>query len=182
MIIWLNGAFGAGKSTAAERLCQLLPDAYVYDPEQVGYFLWDIFPADLKRRDNFQHLPLWREFNYKILKHISENYNGVIVTPMTVYIRAYYDEIIGKLLADGVEVKNFILTASRQTLVGRLARRGDDGGWGAQHIDQCLSAFAHDIPGHPIDTENKSIDGICHEIINAAGTMTDNNEQIADNK
>ena len=40
MIIWLNGGFGAGKTTLAEELGSRLPCALVYDPEDVGAMLW----------------------------------------------------------------------------------------------------------------------------------------------
>ena len=32
MIIWLNGAFGAGKTQTAWELRRRMADAYVYDP------------------------------------------------------------------------------------------------------------------------------------------------------
>ena len=40
MIIWINGGFGAGKTTLAEELHRRLPDTIVYDPEDVGLMLW----------------------------------------------------------------------------------------------------------------------------------------------
>jgi hypothetical protein len=39
MIIWINGAFGGGKTTLAEELHRRLPDALPFDPEYVGYIL-----------------------------------------------------------------------------------------------------------------------------------------------
>ncbi len=36
MIIWINGAFGAGKTALAEELHRRLPDAVLYNPEDVG--------------------------------------------------------------------------------------------------------------------------------------------------
>ncbi|MGH2233506.1 adenylyl-sulfate kinase, partial [Enterococcus faecalis] len=36
MIIWLNGAFGAGKTTIADELQQKLLNAIIYDPEIIG--------------------------------------------------------------------------------------------------------------------------------------------------
>jgi len=48
MIIWLNGAFGIGKSTIAELLHSKIEISHKYDPEQVGYFLWDSFPTEMK--------------------------------------------------------------------------------------------------------------------------------------
>jgi uridine kinase len=57
LIIWLNGAFGAGKTTAAFELCRRLPDSFVYDPENVGFF-------PKKPQANFQlifsYLGKWR--------------------------------------------------------------------------------------------------------------------------
>ena len=40
VIIWINGGFGAGKTTLAEELHRRLPDAVVYNPEDVGIMLW----------------------------------------------------------------------------------------------------------------------------------------------
>ncbi len=39
MIIWLNGTFGAGKTTVASRLLELASGFRVFDPEFVGYLL-----------------------------------------------------------------------------------------------------------------------------------------------
>ncbi len=39
MIVWLNGTFGAGKTTTAAELQTLMPGARVFDPETVGYML-----------------------------------------------------------------------------------------------------------------------------------------------
>jgi deoxyadenosine/deoxycytidine kinase len=44
VIIWLNGGFGAGKTTLAEELHRRLPEAVVYDPEDVGLMLWTTIP------------------------------------------------------------------------------------------------------------------------------------------
>jgi MFS family permease len=57
MIIWLNGGFAAGKTTLAQELHRRLPDAVVYNPEDVGLMLWKW----MRPNDDFQHLPSWRE-------------------------------------------------------------------------------------------------------------------------
>lgn len=166
MILWINGAFGSGKSSVAEELNKNIEKSFVYDPEQVGYFLWDNFPKELKRKGNFQHLPIWREMNYKILKHIDSNYDGVIISPQTIYTKQYYDEIIGKLIKDNVEVKHLVLSATKQTIIKRLISRGEaPNSWPEQHIDKCLKAFNTDIKGLIIDTENKNIMEIVNDII-----------------
>jgi hypothetical protein len=55
VIIWINGGFGAGKTTLAQELGRRLPDAVVYDPEDVGLMLWKWIPPN----GDFQHLPSW---------------------------------------------------------------------------------------------------------------------------
>ena len=39
MVVWLNGAFGAGKTTCAFELNRRLADSYVFDPENAGYYI-----------------------------------------------------------------------------------------------------------------------------------------------
>ena len=166
MIVWLNGAFGVGKTSVAECLCKEIVPAHLYDPEQVGYFLWENFPQEMRRQENFQHIALWRQFNYQILKYLYDSYQGLIVAPMTIYRRAYYDEIVWELKRNGVEVRHLILSASRRTILDRLIQRGDgEDSWAAQHIGLCLKAFEHEIPGETVDTEGKSIEKITDEII-----------------
>lgn len=60
MIIWINGAFGAGKTQTAYELHRRLPDSYVYDPENIGYFIRKNLPPALCEGD-FQDYPMWRE-------------------------------------------------------------------------------------------------------------------------
>ena len=39
MIIWINGTFGAGKTTAAYELQKRVKNSFVFDPERFGYVL-----------------------------------------------------------------------------------------------------------------------------------------------
>ena len=97
MIVWINGAFGSGKTTVAQKLHEIIDNSFIYDPENVGYFLWQNEPESLKNKEDFQKEPLWRSFNYQMLRNIYENYNGTVIVPMTLVNTNYYDEIIGKL-------------------------------------------------------------------------------------
>jgi adenylate kinase family enzyme len=55
VIIWINGGFGAGKTTLADELHRRLPDAVVYNPEDVGVMLWKwIWP-------NGDFVPMFRQ-------------------------------------------------------------------------------------------------------------------------
>lgn len=172
MVLWINGAFGVGKTSVAEQICRIVSPSHLYDPEQVGYFLWDNFPPEMSRRGDFQHIPLWRQFNYQILQYLSEKYQGTIVVPMTIYRRAYHDEILGELGRAGVQIRSVILTASGPTILERLAQRGEGAdSWAARHIDRCLQAFEGSIPGERIDTEGRGVGEIAEDIVRRIGTQ-----------
>ncbi|WP_250227432.1 AAA family ATPase [Anaeropeptidivorans aminofermentans] len=169
MILWINGAFGSGKTTVAEELNKRIKNSYLYDPENAGYFLRQNVPDKIKKEDNFQHIPLWREFNFKMLEYIEKNYDGTVIVPMTIYRKVYYDEIIGRLRNSGVDIKHFILWAKRDTIIKRLAERGDsENGWAARRIDVCLKAFNENIKEIMINTENITIEEISEFIIKSS--------------
>ena len=166
MIIWLNGCFGVGKTETAKALHEMIDNSHIYDPEQVGYFLWDNFPEPLKRKGDFQDIELWRKFNFEYIEYMYKNFDGDIIIPMTLVNPGYYHEIIGKLQTNGVEIRHFILLASKETVVGRLIHRGEEeNSWAEQQIDRCLSAFEKDIIGEKIDTGVLTVDGVANRIM-----------------
>ena len=58
VIVWLNGTFGAGKTSTAAELLPRVPNARLFDPEEVGYMLGPNL-AD-RPVSNFQHWEPWR--------------------------------------------------------------------------------------------------------------------------
>ena len=141
MIIWINGAFGSGKTQTAFEINRRLENSYVYDPENIGYFFRRNMPKEIIQ-GNFQDQILWRTFNYEIIKNIYEKYNGTIIIPMTIYNKNYFEEIIGKLLIDNIKIEHYILGASKETILKRLSKRHDGkDSWPAQQIDICINGF-----------------------------------------
>ncbi len=168
MIIWINGAFGAGKTQAAYELQRRLPNSFVYDPERIGFFLQKNIPPSIQI-DDFQDYPMWRTFNLDILDYCLQRYAGPIVVPMTVTNRQYYDEMIG-VLSKRDEVRHVILYAKRETLLRRLASRFETSrSWAAQQIDRCIKAFDEDITEYRIDTDDLNINQVVDKIASAAG-------------
>jgi len=167
MIIWINGAFGSGKTTTAFELHRRLENSFVYDPENVGYFIRKNAPQNFSKGD-FQDILLWREMNYKILKLISSEYDGIIIVPMTLVNPDYYGEIIDKLIGDGVEVKHFILYADRATILKRLKSRSPFGlrseSFAVNSIDRCIYSFDNHIKDVKIITDDKKIGEVVDEI------------------
>ncbi|AOO60311.1 hypothetical protein [Bacillus velezensis] len=47
MIIWINGAFGSGKTQTAFELHRRLKPSYVYDPEKMGFAMRSMIPPDI---------------------------------------------------------------------------------------------------------------------------------------
>lgn len=168
MIIWLNGAFGAGKTQTAYELHRRLKHSYVYDPENAGYFIRDNIPSELGKPD-FQDHPLWRSFNLELLDHIASHYAGDIIVPMTITSRAYYNELVGAL-AEKHPLQHYILWASRKTLLRRLSYRFErSSSWGAQQIRRCLDAFEHEITEQKILTDHLSVDEVVEAIAALSG-------------
>ncbi|MBQ8185574.1 MAG: AAA family ATPase [Clostridia bacterium] len=176
MILWINGAFGSGKTTAAHELNRRLPGSYVFDPESFGFCLFENLPEECCAGD-FQDIPLWRETNRKMLAMIDRDYPGTVIVPMTLAAAQYWDEIIGQLRRDGVDVRHFILYASRETLTARLQKRalGDLSReqFALDAIERCMTAFDTGITEGIVQTDGREIDDVVNEIASRAGlTLT----------
>ncbi len=164
MIIWINGAFGSGKTQTAFELNRRIPNSYVYDPENLGFFISKNIPTSIRKSD-FQDYEIWRELNLSFIKEIEEKYNGVLIIPMTIVNPQYFNEIVGSLRNIGVEIKHFTLMASKETLLKRLRSRGDGkNSWGAKQIDRCIKGLSNEIFQQHIDTDNMSIEAVAEKI------------------
>ncbi|QJD85355.1 AAA family ATPase [Cohnella herbarum] len=157
MIVWINGAFGSGKTQTAAELHRRTDRSFVYDPENAGYFIRKNVPPHL-RHDDFQDDPLWREFNYSMLKRLDREYDGMIIAPMTLVNPQYFNEIVGRLRDEGVVLHHFALCASKETLKKRLGKRGEgNGSWAVRQIDRCIEGLAGAKMQHRIDTDGLTI-------------------------
>lgn len=164
MIIWVNGAFGSGKTQTAYELHRRLPGSFVYDPENVGYFIRKNIPQQTKK-DDFQDYPMWREFNYSMLSYIAREHHGVVIVPMTIVQPQYFHEVIGRLREDGVEIHHFALCASKETLLRRLRKRGEGKhSWAAQQIDRCINGLSDELFGHHLHTDQMTIEEVAEQI------------------
>lgn len=119
VIIWINGGFGAGKTTLAEELHRRLPDAVVYDPEDVGLMLWKW----IRPNGDFQHLPSWRELVVATALSLRRHHAETLIVPMSLIRDAYRAEILGGLDDAGEEVLHVFLEAEADVLRERLNAR-----------------------------------------------------------
>ncbi|WP_052088217.1 AAA family ATPase [Paenibacillus wynnii] len=128
VIVLINGAFGAGKTTAAHTLQSRIPNSMIFDPEEIGYMLRKIIPEEVRlhdeRTDDFQDMELWRTLTVQALSEVKRKYNRPIIVPMTIYKPVNFDYIVKGLQAIDNEVYHFCLMATEQTIYQRLASRG----------------------------------------------------------
>ena len=169
MIIWVNGAFGAGKTQTAHELHRRIPNSFIYDPENAGYFIRKNIPAVMAKSD-FQDHKVWRDTNYSMIKSIGEAYDGTLIIPMTIVEPLYFDEIVGRLRRDGMVIHHFALCASKETLLKRLRSRGEnERSWAAQQIDRCMEGLSKPVFERQLQTDHMTTS----EVAEAIATVLD---------
>jgi adenylylsulfate kinase-like enzyme len=117
LIIWLNGAFGSGKTTLSQELHRRLPDAVIFDPEHVGYVLTQAVPAPT---GDFQDLPGWRHLVVEHALTLRRFHAATLIVPMTLVNPQYFDEIIGTLREAGEKVHHVFLDVPADILESRI--------------------------------------------------------------
>uniref|UniRef100_A0AAU2VE57 NUDIX domain-containing protein n=1 Tax=Streptomyces sp. NBC_00003 TaxID=2903608 RepID=A0AAU2VE57_9ACTN len=124
MIVWVNGAFGAGKTSTARELIDLIPNSTFYDPEVIGGALRYLLPQKmLDQVSDYQDLPIWRRLVVDGAAALHAEVGGVLVVPMTVLRQDYRDEIFGGLAARRIPVRHVVLTQEETILRARIAAR-----------------------------------------------------------
>ncbi|HEX8625619.1 MAG TPA: AAA family ATPase [Allosphingosinicella sp.] len=157
MLIWINGAHGAGKSSVARKLAAAAPGAFVIDPEQIGFMLRRTWPGG--GPPDFQDLPAWRELTVATLRAAAaERAEALLIVPMILANPLYHAEIVDGLRADGIDLRHFTLVASPATLRRRIRRRLDwprSRRWSLSRVEACSAALED-----PAFAEHVATDGL----------------------
>ena len=147
MMIWINGAFGAGKTTLADELHRRLPDALAFDPEYVGYILSRWVPS--APSGDFQDLPLWRKLVAEFAIGMAAEYGKPLIIPMTLVNPVYREEIFGPIAKAGERLLHVFLDVPAEELRRRLDGRvvSDDPevdaearAFGHRNVERCVAA------------------------------------------
>ena len=163
VIVWINGAFGAGKTQVAHELRRRLGCGWVADPELVGYGLQRMLPRRL--RTDFQDEPAWR-LGVRDALHRLDAEGGVqpVIVPMTLVVDAYADEIVEWLRAAGHDVRHVTLVASAATVRRRLRSRGRRDSWATAQLDRCITALAAPRFARHVPTDGRGVDEVVEDI------------------
>ena len=118
MIIWLNGTFGAGKSTTARRLADRLRNARHFDPELVGYLLMAAL-SDHEFSD-FQDLPPWRELVPVFTEKIAGFTGQHLIAAQTVLREDYWRELTQGFGRTPLDIFHVLLHVDSDVLAERI--------------------------------------------------------------
>lgn len=176
MLIWINGAHGAGKTSVARELAAQRPDAFLIDPEQIGFMLRRIWPGGAP--PDFQSLRAWRELTIATLRAAArERPHATLIVPMTLANPVYHAEIVGALRGEGVDLRHFTLVASPATLRRRIRRRLDwprSRRWSLSRVESCSTALEDPVFAEHVGTDGFSIPDVTAQImerVEAAATV-----------
>lgn len=171
MLVWSNGAFGAGKTQTVFELHRRIPNSHVADPELIGFAIHKMLPA--AARADFQDRAQWRSAVIATLIDALAAHAGPVIVPVTLVNPGYFDEIMTGLAAEKVHVRHFTLVASPETLrrrlrtrsgywLGRAAGRAET--WAMQQIDRCVNALAADRFAEHVDTDDRTVDDVVEHL------------------
>jgi len=152
MAIWINGAFGVGKSSVTRVLQERIPDAVVADPERIGWVMKRTF----WRGQDYQDVALWRRLTVRQVARADAK--GTAIVPMTVVARELFEELTK-------DTTVFALVAERATIEARIAGAPDAHEWRRANLDRCLAAFADDSFGTRIHTDGLTPEQVADEIL-----------------
>jgi chloramphenicol 3-O-phosphotransferase len=132
VIIWLNGTFGAGKTSTAAALLPLIGGARLFDPETVGFMLRPNL-GDHPVPD-FQDWPPWRRLVAATATELTAYTGEHLIAPQTILNQDYCAEIFTGLRAGGLEVFHVVLDASEDVLRRRIEGSDEARQWRLAHL------------------------------------------------
>lgn len=181
MIIFVNGPFGVGKTTAVAEVHKSVPDALVIDPEKVGHMLWAQLPAAL-RAEEFELEPLWPMLTRTLIERAHRTYCRTLLIPMTIARPDVFREIVQPMRDDGLDITHVTLLAKPETIRDRLRRRGEgpdhwgELSWEGLQVERCLASLTLPVFATHIDTEQLKPPEIATAVMAAAGLTATHNQ------
>ena len=169
-VVWINGAFGAGKSAVAKGLAAAMPDAAVFDPEPLARLIRNATPPS-RRPSDYQDSALWRHLTVEAVLGLA-TVSDVVIVPMTVIDEGYFGDTVGVLRTSGAPVHHFALTASPTTIRRRLLKRQvtrlahpSSTRWALDRVERCCDALAGSTFREHIDTDALTVTDVVDRIL-----------------
>jgi len=166
-----NGPFGIGKTSAAESIVERLSDGLIYNPELVGAMLRRIV-GRIHPVEDYQDLRLWRTLVVEMAGQLRREYASILVMPMTVLRRDYFDELSAGLLDADPDLRCFRLIASEAVLRTRIMDRPASNGphdWCLAHLPAGVELMGDASFGECVHTDGLSPAQVADQILAAVG-------------
>jgi hypothetical protein len=172
VLLWINGPCGVGKKTTAAELHRRLPGSVVCAPGAVGMAMLRMLPPSVRPR--WQEIPAWRHSVRELLRLTLAGHDGPVIAPGTLIDDGHFQEIIGGLRDDGVDVRHFALLAEPATVVRRLRARSlglepRTQPWQTEVLDGWLAQLSRPEFAQHVHTDHKTIAQVADVIAGSAG-------------
>ena len=168
MIVFVNGAFGIGKTTVARELVARVPRAVLFDPEIAGIVLQRILRMVGRSVDDFQDLALWRRLTILQIRIAGMLWPNVIV-PMAFSNAAYLQEIRRAVSRFESRVLHFCLIAPLPVVEERLRRRQpanvSDAAWQYRRAAECCVLHTREEFAPHVDASGREPADIAEELL-----------------
>ena len=175
MILFLNGSFGVGKTTVGRILRRQIAGSVLYNPEWSGSVLMRL-PIKFKGSgtDDFQDIDLWRKSMVNGIKIFRVFARETVIVPMTFYRKEYLDEVVEGVRRFDDQLKMFCLTASFETILKRLEKRGGriesaQNKWSIQKAKVCIESHKDLCFGEMINTNELNAQETAGKILKRLG-------------
>lgn len=173
MILCLDGPYGVGKTTIANRIKEkfinndliILESDYYYqkwiqDNWTQGDSLLFLLDGTMPQ-NNQRFVSMFRD----VIKETASNPNQLIISDMALTDDVSRKGIIDELCSEGYDVKHIILTADKDTILERIENdKNRDQSFAHQWLPVQLS-YLENIDATKVETEGRSIDDIADLII-----------------
>jgi hypothetical protein len=168
VIIFINGAFGVGKTTVSRLLQQRLRPSLIFDPEPVGralQILTSCLPL-VRRTDDFQNFRFWRVASTRGIG-VTRRLCETVIVPMAFSNRSYLAEFLSHARRFDPLILHFCLTAEHDVVLARLRNRSAAGAtaWQLRRSAECCLAHRSPAFDERIATDGRSPAEVTEEIV-----------------
>lgn len=168
MIVYINGAFGIGKTTVAKLLVARIPEAILFDPELIGSVVTETL-GNLDPKNDFQQYDSWSELVVASLRSFRNAYpRSTIVVPMSLLDERVRNRTVATMREADVNFCPFTLVADTHELERRIHGRAcsdESRAWCLQHVAAAPNAQGNDVT--VIDTTALAPEAVADRILDA---------------
>lgn len=167
MIVFINGAFGIGKSTLARELRRRIPRSGIYNPEPAGIALQLLALVTGEERADFQDIGAWTPLTVAGIRLFRTRYSTVLV-PMGISNESVLEALMRRSQRFDPDVRHYCLTAPLSVVHDRLRSRGSlpmKNPWEYRRAEECCEAHQREFFEVHVDTTGRSVDRIAETIL-----------------